>query len=241
MSKENPNYYSILTAEIRYDKRLTPLQKLLYSEITALSNKTGECWATNNYFAELYGVSETWISLSIKKLVSLNYLELRFEEEDGTRRYIKLFNSSYEGLELELKGGLTEVNAGGLTTVKTNNINSNNKKNNIDKSKKEPQPKHFLTDKEIEWLSNLDDETINHIVKNYNCNAQQIKDFGLEVIDSCKIHGYKYSDYKAVLIKWVRDRYGKRLSDRELKQKELEEIRKEYPGLEIVGGGYDGL
>ena len=65
---EQPNYYSILTADVRYDKELTPNAKLLYSEITALSNKTGACWASNGYFAELYNVSKITISRWVNQL-----------------------------------------------------------------------------------------------------------------------------------------------------------------------------
>ena len=62
-SKDQPSYYAIVPANVRYDKRLSANQKLLYGEITALCNKTGECWASNKYFAELYEVSNTSISL----------------------------------------------------------------------------------------------------------------------------------------------------------------------------------
>jgi len=49
----NPNYYSILNADIRYNKNITDSEKILYSEITALSNKNGFCHASNKYFADL--------------------------------------------------------------------------------------------------------------------------------------------------------------------------------------------
>ena len=54
MDDEKPSYYSIITADVRYDERLKPNEKLLYSEITALSNKYGYCTATNSYFSKLY-------------------------------------------------------------------------------------------------------------------------------------------------------------------------------------------
>ena len=44
---ENPNYYAILSAEVRYDNRLRPNVKLLYAEITALCNMNMECFASN--------------------------------------------------------------------------------------------------------------------------------------------------------------------------------------------------
>lgn len=36
---ETPNYYAVIPAEIRYDKKLKANEKLLYGEITALANK----------------------------------------------------------------------------------------------------------------------------------------------------------------------------------------------------------
>ena len=98
---ENPSYYSILTANVRYDNRLTPLQKLLFSEITALTNKTGECWASNSYFAKLYNVSDRWITESIRKLISLGYLESRISKEEGNKRYLTLTNSTSIPIELQ--------------------------------------------------------------------------------------------------------------------------------------------
>jgi hypothetical protein len=65
------SYYAIIPATVRYDKELTANAKLLYGELTALSEKEGYCWASNNYFAELYEVTpqavSKWINLLLKK------------------------------------------------------------------------------------------------------------------------------------------------------------------------------
>ena len=71
-SNEQPNYYAILPSSVRYDNRLKANEKLLYSEITALSNKTGLCYATNKYFADLYEVEIETISRWISHLKKLN-------------------------------------------------------------------------------------------------------------------------------------------------------------------------
>lgn len=73
---EHPSYYSILTADVRYDKRLKPNEKLLFSEITALSNKRGYCNASNNYFAQLYDVTTVTASNWVKHLKDRGYIDV---------------------------------------------------------------------------------------------------------------------------------------------------------------------
>lgn len=84
MNNEQPSYYSILTANVRYDRELKANEKLLFSEITALANKRGYCTATNNYFANLYDKSKTTISNWINHLKEKGYLRVYFEK-DGSQ------------------------------------------------------------------------------------------------------------------------------------------------------------
>lgn len=86
---ETPSYYSILTAEIRYDKRLKANEKLLYSEITALTSKNGQCWASNRYFAELYDVQPKTVSEWISHLKELGYIETELIYHEGTKEVHK--------------------------------------------------------------------------------------------------------------------------------------------------------
>ena len=92
---EKPNYYAIIPANVRYDKSLTPSAKLLYGEITALSNKEKFCWASNKYFAELYEVSERNVQLWLKMLEDGGHI-IRKETGEGleTERRIYLTNES---------------------------------------------------------------------------------------------------------------------------------------------------
>ena len=73
--KEKPNYYAILTAEVRYSKALTPNAKLLYAELTALCNMNGKCTASTEYFCRLYEVSRVSIQKWLKNLEENNHIK----------------------------------------------------------------------------------------------------------------------------------------------------------------------
>jgi hypothetical protein len=75
------NYYAIIPANVRYDKELPSSAKLLYGELTALSNEKGFCWATNEYFAELYGVHNKSISRLISQLEKKGYVKISHDDE----------------------------------------------------------------------------------------------------------------------------------------------------------------
>ena len=76
------NYYAIIPATVRYDKELKPAEKLLYGEITALSNKLGYCYANNRYFAELYNVTIGTVSKWISHLQKLEYIIIVIERNE---------------------------------------------------------------------------------------------------------------------------------------------------------------
>lgn len=86
------NYYAVIPADIRYDDDLIPSAKLLYGEITALCNKKGYCWATNEHFAKLYKTSEKTISRWVKNLEEKGYLATTvqtFRYNDGTVKKVR--------------------------------------------------------------------------------------------------------------------------------------------------------
>lgn len=79
-----PNYYAIIPAKVRYSS-LKPNAKLLYGEITALSNKLGYCFATNNYFAELYGVNKNTVSRWLTDLKKLGFITITIERDSNNQ------------------------------------------------------------------------------------------------------------------------------------------------------------
>lgn len=91
---DQPNFFAIIPASVRYDARLKPNAKLLYGEITALCNREGFCWADNKYFSELYHVDHKTISRWISQLEELNYLLIEHFPLEGNKRKIFIENSS---------------------------------------------------------------------------------------------------------------------------------------------------
>lgn len=83
---EEATYYAIIPPQVRYDKELSANEKLLYGEITALSSKSGLCWATNKYFSELYGVETRTIRRWIEHLVERGYVyrTVEYNEDEKT-------------------------------------------------------------------------------------------------------------------------------------------------------------
>lgn len=86
---EIPNYYAIIPASVRYNNDLKATEKLMYGEISALSNKDGICYATNSYFAGLYNVEKETISRWIAHLKELGFVNLKIEYKPGTKEIIK--------------------------------------------------------------------------------------------------------------------------------------------------------
>lgn len=88
---EKPSYFAILIADVRYDKTLKPLARLLYAEITALCNKEGYCWSSNQYFADLYEVDPKTVSGWIGQLKTKGYITVQLEYKEGTKQVLKRY------------------------------------------------------------------------------------------------------------------------------------------------------
>lgn len=99
MNEENKiSYYSVLPATVRYDPDLKPAEKLLYSEVTALANKNGYCFAQNKYFADLYNVTNGTVSKWFSHLQKLGYINIeikRNEKQEILARHIYIVDTPY--------------------------------------------------------------------------------------------------------------------------------------------------
>ena len=125
MNDEKPSYYSIITADVRYDERLKPNEKLLYSEITALSNKYGYCTATNSYFSKLYRADKSTVSRWVSHLEKCGYVQVE-QTRNGkrivqrkiypvatpllTKKSIPYAQKDQYPIDKKVKGNITRVN-----------------------------------------------------------------------------------------------------------------------------------
>lgn len=107
IDEKQPSYYAIIPSTVRYDENLKFAERLLYGEITALIGKEGYCYASNSYFAKLYGVIPGTISRYISHLNKLGYIKVElikneYKEITERRIYItdisckKILTNTYE-------------------------------------------------------------------------------------------------------------------------------------------------
>ena len=96
------NYFAIIPASVRYDRELPPNAKLIYGELVILCSKQGFCWASNGYFAKLYGVDKRTVSHWINQLAKRGYIFFEPIDknfvgmENNINNYRKIFLSPQE-------------------------------------------------------------------------------------------------------------------------------------------------
>lgn len=86
---ERPAYWAVIPASVRYDQDLPPNAKLLYGEVTALSDKRGYCYAQNGYFSELFSLSERSITRLFAVLVDRGYLRVDVIRDERTNEVLE--------------------------------------------------------------------------------------------------------------------------------------------------------
>ncbi len=79
-------YYAIIPANVRYHQQLSANAKLLYGEISALTTREGYCFASNQYFADLYQVTPRSIIRMVGQLESCGFIRTEEERDPATGR-----------------------------------------------------------------------------------------------------------------------------------------------------------
>ena len=160
MDNINKSYYAIIPANVRYDEDLTANAKLLYGEITALCNEKGYCWASNNYFAELYKTSNRTVSRWVSQLVDKGFIRIEIIYKKNTkevqeRRLYLSFNIPMD------KNDVGGIDKNDVTPGDKNDVDNNTSFNKKKERKKE--------------------ETYNDIISSYTDN-EDLKDALIEFI-----------------------------------------------------------
>ena len=109
---EKPSFYAVLPAYVRYEKRLKPAERLLFAEISALTNKFGYCTASNGYFAELYEIEKETVSRWVNHLAKLGFLRLEmvYEGKQIKGRKIWIDEKVMTPIDEKVKGNNTRLN-----------------------------------------------------------------------------------------------------------------------------------
>ena len=82
MAKQKPGYYAVIPAEVRYDAELPPNAKLIYGEISALLSDEGYCYASNQYFADLFELTTRTVSDLVAKLQDRGHISVVIRHND---------------------------------------------------------------------------------------------------------------------------------------------------------------
>lgn len=135
--EREPAFDAIIPAPVRYNDDLRPNAKLMYGEIRSLCGRYGYCFATNSYFAKLYGMNERSIARFVKQLEELKLISVVIVRDDngrvcGRRIYVVF---PFESGENDTSDHMTKKSA---TCPKSQgegdqNVSQYNNKNNINK------------------------------------------------------------------------------------------------------------
>lgn len=103
------SYWAVTPADVRYNKKLPDGAKLLYGEITALCNERGYCWASNQYFADLYSNDPRTIRRWVSALEKEGHIYCKITGKDRKIFLAKPHTFNPDGLEEKKPVDETEV------------------------------------------------------------------------------------------------------------------------------------
>lgn len=163
MEEQQRSYYAIIPANVRYDKDLAPNAKLLYGEITALCNEKGYCWASNQYFAELYGVSILSIKRWVNSLVTKGYVYRTLTYKPNSKEVDKRILSIDGGIKIDTTSvqkcydpSIKNDTSSSIKNDTDNNTSINNTFNNTNIYKEKNNKKESVNSVIAEYTENKD-------------------------------------------------------------------------------------
>ena len=195
--KNNKNYYTIIPSVVRYDKRLKPLSKLIYGEITALTNDKGYSWANNNYFAEIYSVSKDTISRAIRQLEEYNYIKCIYDKSKQNNEKRKIYlNKKLSIAKMPIR--CSKNSTDGIDKKVEDNNKDNNLNNKESESDNEKDSDKINKTDNINSLSSSFDLFVNELINTFNFLT------GSKASKLYQVHSFK-NKYKQEEIKSIFD------------------------------------
>lgn len=163
MEEQQKSYYAIIPANVRYDKDLAPNAKLLYGEITSLCNEKGYCWASNQYFAELYGASVLSVKRWVNSLVTKGYVYRTLTYKPNSKEVDKRILSIDSGIKIDTTSvqkcydpSIKNDTSSSIKNDTDNNTSINNTFNNTNIYKEKNIKKESVNSVIAEYTENKD-------------------------------------------------------------------------------------
>ena len=111
--RQEAGLFAIIPMSILENKNLSASAKLLYGEIMALSKKSGQCYATNEYMANMLGISKRSIPQIIKELSGIGLILVNIKRsKKGTYRHITVSFFNGGGHRSTTMGGIVKERGG---------------------------------------------------------------------------------------------------------------------------------
>ena len=152
MDEARPGYYAVIPADVRYDDSIPANAKLLYGEISALIGADGFCFASNQYFAKLYGMSNETIARLLTKLEGAGHIRRVIQRDDSgqiiaRKLYLKVSIPDGWGIDEKINTPLQKNQEGIDEKVKDTNTSITD----IEKENKKEKAK-ALSDEQLQEL-----------------------------------------------------------------------------------------
>lgn len=202
-----------IPAEYWLDPNLTMMEIMFITEIDSLDRGEG-CFASNNHFADFFGITPGRASQIIKSLKKKGYIELTYEREGKqvVRRLIRVVRK-LKGVFRKLNGGIENSKGGYLENAEGSNTSFSNTTSNTEEGSEagqSPATPSLVNEEKIpfaEIIDYLNEKTGSHY-KDVPGNQKLIRarwHEGYRLDDFKKVIDNKTADWKGLIAKDGRD------------------------------------
>lgn len=190
------------------DENLSIVEVAFMAEIESLDGDNG-CYASNNHFAEFFGMTASRVSQIINSLSDRGYLQISYEKngKQVVSRLIRVVNKLNGGIK-KTKSPIKKTKGGYLENCEGNNTPRVIQENNTDKSNKgSAQPPHLSAQRK---------QVIDYLNKKTGKRFKPNADGNKRVIDPRLKDGYTVDDLKHIIDVKYAQWHGKTYSNGQL-------------------------